>query len=555
MSVIETVTTRRVALVLTGAALLVLAALWWPLVGVATAGLVLSRVRAWPAVIGLVLLVIGGTQALTGTNVTDAVAAALVAAGAALVSALVLGAHRARPRLHTLADLRRLLLGAGAGAAAAGLLTAATARRGPGPTIEAGLEALAAYGSSLVLVLPVALLLSDDSPFERRSSSSVLQGLAVAGTLGSFAAVHAKGQDLPLAFVPFLFLVVSAQVLPARLVAFEVLGSGLLLAALTSWGGGPFLVPELSTGVVTFVVQVNLVVIMLVGLPLALAVEQRRTALAEAEQARGSLEIAVERLEALDRVKSEFLLTMSHELRTPLTSIIGFTDLLSRRALGEVNDGQAELLSRIDRGARRLTGLVENVLAASQVESADTKRLSEPVRLSTVLDLALEEVEHLLWDRDLDLNTSEIDERVEVDGDLDGLRRAVVNLLSNAVNFTPDGGRIDVSVTGAPNALAVVTVSDTGVGIGPRDLPHVRERFYRGDTATEVGVPGSGLGLSVVEVVVKEHRGRLSISSTPGHGTSVELHLPQSRRARAQASTSSAPMRASNTSVSKGLIT
>ncbi|MDP2772140.1 MAG: PAS domain S-box protein [Nocardioides sp.] len=247
-----------------------------------------------------------------------------------------------------------------------------------------------------------------------------------------------------------------------------------------------------------------------------------RTALAKEHQ-------AVQELERLDRSKSEFLATVSHELRTPMTSIMGFNDILASEAIGPVNDRQREMLRRASRAGRRLLGLIENTLVLSRVESLTDDTHHQPVDLSDVIVQTVEVTEPLAH-AGLSLSV-ELPEgaAARVMGDFLQLERALVNVVSNALKFTPDSGVVRIRLeTDPPDepGRAVITVSDPGIGIPPEEQDRLFERFFRASSAVQASIPGSGLGLAIVRSIVDAHRGEVTVTSRPGGGTVVRISLP-----------------------------
>ncbi|MEN8706057.1 MAG: ATP-binding protein [Nocardioides marinisabuli] len=254
-------------------------------------------------------------------------------------------------------------------------------------------------------------------------------------------------------------------------------------------------------------------------------VSERRAAERTLRAALDREQLAVERLEELDREKSEFVSSVSHELRTPMTSVLGFTQLLGTGAGGPLTDRQRDMIARIDRSGHRLLGLIENILSLSRVESAREEVTVEPCDLREVVAAALSETEALLASRDLTLRTEVPDEPVVVDGERDQLERVLMNLVSNAVKFTGDGGSVDVALTGSAGT-AVLRVSDTGVGIPAAEQERLFESFFRASTAISTGVQGTGLGLTIVRTIVEGHGGTVDVTSEEGRGTTFEVRLP-----------------------------
>ncbi|OLF08584.1 sensor histidine kinase [Actinophytocola xanthii] len=234
----------------------------------------------------------------------------------------------------------------------------------------------------------------------------------------------------------------------------------------------------------------------------------------------------VARLERLDRQKDDFLSTVSHELRTPLASISGYLELLLDGDAGEVTPEQRHMLQVMERNGVRLRALVEDLLAMNRAESSHV-RADTAVELAGVVGATVEELRPLAEKNGVGLELSLGTDPGPVLGDREDLQRAVGNIVSNAVKFTPRGGQVRVSHTGDPaTGEVVVTCSDTGIGIPRADLPHLTTQFFRaGNVAGDV-VPGTGLGLAIVKAVVDAHGGQLTVDSTEGRGTVVTLRFP-----------------------------
>ena len=254
--------------------------------------------------------------------------------------------------------------------------------------------------------------------------------------------------------------------------------------------------------------------------------ERRRTEAALRDALERERE-GVERLEQLDQAKTTFVSTVSHELRTPMTSVLGYTDMLLGETAGPVTSEQRGMLEAARRNGRRLLRLIEDLLTVSSIENGTFTFDSRPVDLRTATRGALEAVRPLLADRDLELRVDLGPGELEVVGDPDHLERVALNLLVNAVKFTPDGGHVEVRL-GEQLGNAVLEVSDTGIGIPPDEQPQLFERFYRTTTAQELEVPGTGLGLSIVRTIVVSHGGRVAVRSSPGAGTTFRVDLPLS---------------------------
>lgn len=225
-----------------------------------------------------------------------------------------------------------------------------------------------------------------------------------------------------------------------------------------------------------------------------------------------------------ERLKNEFFALVSHELRTPLTSIIGYLELVLEEEAGEVPDEQRKFLKVIERNARRLQRLVSDLLFVAQVEAGTLSLDLREVDLEAVVFEAVEASRPRAQRAGVELR-AEIEPVPGLDGDPDRLFQVVDNLVTNAVKFTPAGGQVVVGL-GQHNGSAVITVTDTGVGIAESDQDRLFERFYRAQSATDAAVQGIGLGLSIVRAIAHGHKGEVSCRSELGSGTTFTVELP-----------------------------
>jgi signal transduction histidine kinase len=225
------------------------------------------------------------------------------------------------------------------------------------------------------------------------------------------------------------------------------------------------------------------------------------------------------RLEHLFASQQRFLADVSHELRTPLTVIKGNVDLM--RKIGSADE---ESLIGIEEEADRLTRLVGDLLLETQAESGKLPLYFAPVELDTLLLEVFKEMHFLTHDR-IQLKLTEIDQ-VLVNGDRDRLKQVLINLVSNAINYTPPGGEVYLSL-GIVGDNARLIVRDTGPGIPNEDVPHIFERFYRAEKSrSRSKVGGFGLGLSIAYWIVTNHGGRIEVNSAEGKGTTFCIWLP-----------------------------
>ena len=237
-------------------------------------------------------------------------------------------------------------------------------------------------------------------------------------------------------------------------------------------------------------------------------------------------------LRRLERVKTEFVANVSHELRTPLTCIRGYLETLLDGALEDPAHAR-RFLEIADTHAERLGRLVDDLLQLSNIETGKVTLVPQPLHLAEVADGVTAIFERDVAQQGVAL-VAAIDPALRVQADRDRLAQILVNLVDNAVKFTPGGGQVTVSAgPGAPGAdggpRVEVSVSDTGVGIASIDLPRLTERFYRVDRARSRDLGGTGLGLAIVKHLVQAHGGDLRIESELGKGTRVGFSLPVPR--------------------------
>lgn len=232
---------------------------------------------------------------------------------------------------------------------------------------------------------------------------------------------------------------------------------------------------------------------------------------------------ATRRLAELDHQRDQFVATASHELRTPVASILGYAELLQDQEV-QLDPGARAWVAAITRNAARLRGLSESLLMLSRSDAGHRGERG-PTDLAHVVSGAWEPLAALDVARGLDLACEVPATPVTVLGEAQSLERVVLNLVGNALKFTPDGGRVHCSldVTGSH---ALLRVDDTGIGIPAEDQPQLFSRFFRGAAARDGAIQGTGLGLSIVRSIVDEHGGEIGVESEPGRGTTVTVTLP-----------------------------
>ena len=213
------------------------------------------------------------------------------------------------------------------------------------------------------------------------------------------------------------------------------------------------------------------------------------------------------------------------ELRTPLTSIAGYIEILRDSAAGPLTPAQDRMLDSVDRNTARLRHLIEDVLTLSKIESGAFTSTMRPVSLAEIVAADVTALQPVAAAKGVTLTRQDSDHSLMISGDSGQLDRLVINLLSNAVKFTPEGGTVRVG-TGCDGDLAVLRVSDTGIGIPERDRKELFTRFFRASNAVEESIPGTGLGLAIVRTIVANHRGDLDVASLEGKGTTVTVRIP-----------------------------
>ncbi|WP_258074143.1 ATP-binding protein [Arthrobacter sp. Y81] len=238
----------------------------------------------------------------------------------------------------------------------------------------------------------------------------------------------------------------------------------------------------------------------------------------------------VKQLRQLDQAKTDFLATVNHELRTPLTSISAYLDMIQDGVGGPVPPEVDRMLDIIVRNSERLRRLIEDMLTVSRQDYEGANLHLAPVQLGHTLQIVTVALRPLAELGDVSISLELDDGDPAIIADEVQLEQVFTNLVSNAIKFTPSGGRILVScriepmTDGEPGVN--IRVRDTGVGIPSEEIPHLFTRFFRASNATSTAVPGSGLGLAIAYDIVKAHRGYLAVSSELGTGTTITVQLP-----------------------------
>jgi signal transduction histidine kinase len=264
--------------------------------------------------------------------------------------------------------------------------------------------------------------------------------------------------------------------------------------------------------------------------------EAMRQTFAELTEHNARLSRAVARLEELDRLKSNFLATMSHELRTPLTSVIGYAEMMAEGLAGPVSFDQKEYLSTILGKADQLLGLITAVLDVSSLESGQLALERATLSLADVVTSELATFAPQAGRRGIAIQLEACADSLVV-GDRRKIRQVVSSLVSNAVKFTPDRGRVGVALRRGslaahepepPDAAPAIqlVVSDSGIGISRDQVAKIFEPFFQVDSSSTRAFGGTGLGLTLAKAYVEAHGGQIWVDTSPGRGSTFTATFP-----------------------------
>lgn len=497
------------------------ATLVWPAGGIALASLLLGGRRLWPAIaIGAFAV-----NFVTGAPPLAALGIAFGNTAEAIVGAYLLTRFNFRISLDRVRDVLAMIV------LAAGLSTLVAATVGATTLVGTGVIAPSGFsevwkawwvGDAIgdLLVAPLVLVWARFNPRSwtaRLGEFLALLAVIVATGVLVFAEqplseIAAHGREYML-FPPLIWAALRFGIRGS--VTATTLATAIAIVY-TAFGHGPFVRGELHENLLalqTFVAICG-TTFLLLGASIA---EHKRTTL-ELEQAR-------ETAESANRAKSGFLAVISHELRTPLNAIMGYVELLLLELDGPLSAGQRGILDRIRQSQRHLLTLIEDVLGFAQVEAGRLSFTLQPVVMHDALSSIEPIISHESEKKGLTLHISETDSRLVAYADPGKLRQILLNLVTNAIKFTPEGGSISVAAAGTSGAV-IIDVTDTGIGIRPNDLARVFDPFFQVDQGGTRRYPGVGLGLSIVRDAVLAMNGDVTIESEPGKGTKVSVRLP-----------------------------
>ena len=255
-----------------------------------------------------------------------------------------------------------------------------------------------------------------------------------------------------------------------------------------------------------------------------------RAALAQrVEERTADLSLTNVQLEHALRVKNEFLANMSHELRTPLNAILALSETLREQLRGPLNEHQQKAVRIIEESGHHLLALINDILDLSKLEAGKLEIMPQPVLLIDVCESSLVFVKQLALKKNLTVTYSQDDRNLRIEADPRRLKQILVNLLNNAVKFTPNGGNVWLDITlDRARQVVYLTVSDDGIGIAAADLPRIFQPFTQLDSGLSRQYEGSGLGLVIVSRLVELHNGSIQVTSDgiPGIGTKFIVTLP-----------------------------
>jgi signal transduction histidine kinase len=252
----------------------------------------------------------------------------------------------------------------------------------------------------------------------------------------------------------------------------------------------------------------------------------RRLAVAEEEAHRNANQVLAQ-LAATSRHKSAFVANMSHELRTPLNAVIGFSDLLQEQVVGPLTQRQSEYVADMREAAGNLMTIINEVLDSAKLDAGQMKLQLDVIPVRGLLETVVQRCQSGTQGR---IDGVHLDISADVDfvvADRERLQQVLVQLVSNAVKFTPDGGRVAVTARSAPGGAVNISVTDSGIGIVADQIPQIFEPFHQGTRMPSHRVPrGTGLGLSLAKRLVELHGGRIWVDSIPDSGSTFTVALP-----------------------------
>ena len=245
------------------------------------------------------------------------------------------------------------------------------------------------------------------------------------------------------------------------------------------------------------------------------------------QQRTKELSEALEEIKIISKRKSDFISAVSHELRTPLTSIKGYASILAMGKLGELPAAAKERIEKINTHSDNLSQLINNLLDISRIESGRAELKFEPLNIKALVDALADMLAPPMKEKNIEFVVDMPQNLPLAKADKSQVERAFINLIGNAIKFTPLGGRITVKAKGLDGEMLQISVIDNGIGMAEKDLAKLGEEFYRIDNEINQKVKGTGLGLSLVKSIVEAHKGKLTVTSQLNKGSTFSFMLPK----------------------------
>lgn len=230
-------------------------------------------------------------------------------------------------------------------------------------------------------------------------------------------------------------------------------------------------------------------------------------------------------LNKIEQLRKDLITNFSHEMATPLTTINGYLEAIED-GLVEDCDQKMKIMSTIKEETNRLMSMIKDLRDLSQIESGHFKIHLSPVSLYPMMEKIVHSMDILFAEKKIQIDLSCIGESPTILADQIRFPQIILNLLDNAFNYTPEGGKVTIRISSPSKTSAEISIQDTGIGMKQEDIPHIFERFYRTEASRSRKSGGSGIGLSIVLDLVNLHKGRISVESTLGNGTIFHLFFP-----------------------------
>lgn len=289
-----------------------------------------------------------------------------------------------------------------------------------------------------------------------------------------------------------------------------------------------FYVPVFSAynrGIIVESIAILTSILMVVGVYLLSGVflQKRKTEM-KLKQYSEELMVTNKKLKSIDMMKDDFLSNVNHELKTPLVSVEGYSELLSDGTLGELNDRQKKAVDTIIRNAKRLERLINSILYLSIEEAGKMQYTLKYIQIADVIEESVLDMAPHIKRKNLTIKKELSDNLPLIRADEDRMMQVMINLIGNAIKFTPSG-EITIKAYEDDKDLRI-EVSDTGIGIPKDQIDNLFNRFYQGDASTKRKYGGTGLGLHISKHIVEAHHGKIWAESEEGAGTTIHFTLP-----------------------------